>query len=29
VNSLTADLRLALDPDAFARAAGLEGELDD
>ena len=26
--SMAADLRLALDPDAFARAAGLEGELD-
>jgi hypothetical protein len=27
-NSLSSDLLLALDPDAFARAAGLEGELD-
>ena len=26
---MTTDLRLALDPDAFARAAGLDGELDD
>jgi hypothetical protein len=25
---IAADLRLAIDPDAFARAAGLEGELD-
>jgi hypothetical protein len=28
-SALTSDLRLALDPDAFARAAGLDGELDD
>jgi Terminase large subunit, T4likevirus-type, N-terminal len=26
---MAGDLRLALDPDAFARAAGLEGELDE
>ena len=26
---IATDLRLALDPDAFARAAGLDGELDD
>jgi Terminase large subunit, T4likevirus-type, N-terminal len=26
--SMATDMRLALDPDAFARAAGLEGELD-
>ena len=29
MSSLAADLRLALDPDEFARAAGLDGELDD
>jgi hypothetical protein len=29
VESLAADLRLAIDPDAFAAAAGLEGPLDE
>jgi hypothetical protein len=27
-NILTSDLRLALDPDLFVQAAGLDGELD-